>query len=122
MVVSADVTEHLKTLAGPETRGYTAVDLNEDGVRIFLHVYPSKDMEDDFSSNKPMMYTIVVLVVLALRLPFLNQAVQGDDYNYLAGAMHAQVDPLHPTHGKYVFLGRMVDMRGHPHPPLNMWA
>ncbi|MCP5115840.1 MAG: hypothetical protein GY953_33860, partial [bacterium] len=65
---------------------------------------------------------IVLLVVVALRLPFLNQAVQGDDYNYLAGAMHAQVDPLHPTHGKYVFLGRMVDMRGHPHPPLNMWA
>jgi len=64
---------------------------------------------------------IVVLVVLALRLPFLNQAVQGDDYYFLAGAMHAQIDPLHPTHGRYVFLGGEVDMRGHPHPPLNMW-
>jgi len=65
---------------------------------------------------------IVVLVVLALRLPFLNQAVQGDDYYFLAGAMHAQIDPLHPTHGRYVFLGGEVDMRGHPHPPLNMWV
>lgn len=64
---------------------------------------------------------IVVLVVLALRLPFLNQAVQGDDYYFLAGAMHAQIEPLHPTHGSYVFEGREVDMRGHPHPPLNMW-
>ncbi|MCW5977174.1 MAG: glycosyltransferase family 39 protein [Bryobacteraceae bacterium] len=64
----------------------------------------------------------IVLVVLLLRLPFLNQAVQGDDYNYLAGAMHAQVDPLRPTNFQYVFLGKMVDARGHPHPPLNIWA
>lgn len=59
--------------------------------------------------------------MVLLRAPFLNQAIQGDDYYYLTGAMHAQIDPLHPTHGQYVFLGRPVDMRGHPHPPLNMW-
>jgi 4-amino-4-deoxy-L-arabinose transferase-like glycosyltransferase len=63
----------------------------------------------------------LVLAVLLLRLPFLNQPVQGDDYYYLAGAMRAQIDPAHPTHGRYVFLGEWVDMRGHPHPPLNMW-
>ena len=63
----------------------------------------------------------MVLLVLALRLPFLNQAIQGDDYYYLSGAMHAQIDPLHPTHGQYVFAGQLVDMRGHPHPPLDMW-
>jgi 4-amino-4-deoxy-L-arabinose transferase-like glycosyltransferase len=65
---------------------------------------------------------VVALAVLLLRLPFLNQAIQGDDYYYLAGAMRAQIDPAHPTHGQYVFLGEMVDMRGHPHPPLNMWV
>lgn len=59
--------------------------------------------------------------MLALRLPFLNQAIQGDDLNYLYGAEHAQVEPLHPTHVQYVYEGRMVDMRGHPHPPLNVW-
>lgn len=64
----------------------------------------------------------ILLLVLALRLPFLNQAIQGDDYYYLSGAMHAQIDPLHPTHGEYVFGGQKVDMRGHPHPPLNMWV
>lgn len=48
--------------------------------------------------------------------------MQGDDYYYLAGAMRAQIDPAHPTHGRYVFLGEWVDMRGHPHPPLNMWV
>jgi len=34
---------------------------------------------------------IVALFVLALRLPFLNQAVQGDDVYYLAEAQHAQI-------------------------------
>jgi dolichyl-phosphate-mannose-protein mannosyltransferase len=62
-----------------------------------------------------------VLVVLALRLPFLNQAFQGDDIYYLYGAEHAQIDPLHPNHARYPFLGQIVDMRGHPHPPLDAW-
>lgn len=70
----------------------------------------------------PARAAVPVLAVLLLRLPFLNQPIQGDDYYYLAGAMRAQIDPLHPTHGRYVFLGEMVDMRGHPHPPLNMWV
>lgn len=64
---------------------------------------------------------IVALFVLALRLPFLNQAIQGDDIDYLYGAEHAQIEPLHPTHTSYAFLGKVVDMRGHPHPPLNVW-
>jgi hypothetical protein len=64
---------------------------------------------------------IVALFVLALRLPFLNQAIQGDDVDYLYGAEHAQIEPLHPTHAHYAFLGKIVDMRGHPHPPLNAW-
>ncbi|MGH9660651.1 MAG: hypothetical protein ACRD96_19025, partial [Bryobacteraceae bacterium] len=65
---------------------------------------------------------VVLAVVVFLRLPFLNQAIQGDDRTYLAGARHAQIDPAHPTHARYVFLGDWVDMRGHPHPPLNVWV
>src|SRR6185436_9779364 len=65
---------------------------------------------------------IVIAVALLVRLSFLNQAIQGDDVNYLAGAEHAQIDPLHPNHTSYVFLGKSVDMRGHPHPPLNVWV
>ncbi len=64
---------------------------------------------------------LLLAAVLLLRLPFLDQAIQGDDIYYLAGAQHAQIDPLHPNHAKYVFLGQVVDMRGHPHPPLNAW-
>jgi 4-amino-4-deoxy-L-arabinose transferase-like glycosyltransferase len=65
---------------------------------------------------------IVLAFVLLLRLPFLDQAIQGDDIYYLAAAQHAQIDPLHPNHARYVFNGDMVDMRGHPHPPLDGWA
>jgi hypothetical protein len=64
---------------------------------------------------------IVTALILALRLPFLNQAIQGDDVYYLAAAEHAQIEPLHPNHVHYLFLGDMVDMRGHPHPPLDSW-
>jgi Dolichyl-phosphate-mannose-protein mannosyltransferase len=64
----------------------------------------------------------VIALVFALRLPFLTQAIQGDDPYYLYGAEHAQIDPLHPTHAKYLFQGDLVDMRGHPHGPLNSWA
>ena len=64
---------------------------------------------------------LCLLFTLALRVAFLNQAIQGDDVYYLAGAQHAQIDPLHPHHARYAFEGRIVDMRGHPHPPLNSW-
>lgn len=60
-------------------------------------------------------------MVLALRLPFLHQAIQGDDLYYLYGAEHAQIEPLHPDHVQYLFDGDLVDMRGHSHPPLNSW-
>jgi hypothetical protein len=64
---------------------------------------------------------LVLAVVLLLRAPFVNQAIQGDDVYYLAGAEHAQIDPAHPIDVRYVFEGDMVDMEGHPHPPLNAW-
>jgi hypothetical protein len=64
---------------------------------------------------------LIVALVILLRLPFLNQPIQGDDVYYLYGAEHAQIDPLHPLDTRYMFLGDMVDMRGHPHGPMNPW-
>jgi hypothetical protein len=64
---------------------------------------------------------LIAAIVLALRLPFLNEAIQGDDLYYLYGAEHAQIEPLHPDHAKYLFQGDLVEMRGHSHPPLNSW-
>jgi predicted membrane-bound mannosyltransferase len=71
-------------------------------------------------SSRWQLPVLVVLVVL-LRLAVLHQPIQGDDPYYLYGAEHAQIDPLHPTHAQYIFQGDMVDMRGHPHGPLDSW-
>ncbi|MBY0502401.1 MAG: glycosyltransferase family 39 protein [Bryobacteraceae bacterium] len=71
----------------------------------------------------PRLVSLLLLVgaALAARLVFLSHPIQGDDYYYLASAMYGQTDPLHPHHAHYVFQGKDVDMRGHPHPPLNAW-
>jgi hypothetical protein len=64
---------------------------------------------------------LILGLVLLLRFPFLNQAVQGDDPVYLTEASHTLIEPLHPDHVGYVFRGRTVDLRGLTHPPLNGW-
>ncbi len=38
------------------------------------------------------------MVILALPLPFLHQALQGDDVLYLTETAHAQIEPLHRKH------------------------
>lgn len=65
---------------------------------------------------------LIIGLVLLIRLPFLNQAVQGDDHIYLKEASHALIDPLHPSDVKDVFQGDVVDLRGHSHPPLDAWV
>jgi hypothetical protein len=64
---------------------------------------------------------IALAFVLLIRLPFLHQAIQGDDHIYLTEAEHALIDPWHPSDVKYVFMGDEVDLRGHSHPPGNAW-
>ena len=70
----------------------------------------------------PRQFLLVLGLVLLIRLPFLNQAIQGDDHIYLTEASHALIDPLHPDNTKYVFQGEEVDLRGQPHPPLDGWV
>lgn len=60
-------------------------------------------------------------VAVCLRLVFINQAFQLDDPNYLGAAEYTLSDPWHPSHFSFVFLGELVSMRGHPHPPLDAW-
>src|SRR6516225_2406473 len=67
-------------------------------------------------------FLVVLAAVFLLRLSFLNQAIQGDDDTYISEGEHALVDPLHPAHTTYVFRGVDVDLRGHPHPPLDAWV
>lgn len=84
-----------------------------------LTLVPSVLRQPGLMQNRYFGAAVLVLVVFLLRLPFLTCPVQGDDVYYLYGAMHAQIDPLHPHGTHYAFLGSMVDMRGHTHPPLN---
>jgi hypothetical protein len=71
-------------------------------------------------TRRPLL--LLLALVLLIRIPFLNQAIQGDDHIYITEAQHALIDPLHPNNLKYVFLGDEVDLRGHPHPPGNAWV
>jgi len=65
---------------------------------------------------------IVFALVLLIRIPFWNQAIQGDDTIYLHEAAHALIEPLHPDNTLYVFQGGTVDLRGHPHGPMDAWV
>ncbi len=67
---------------------------------------------------------IILAAVLLLRVPFLNQAVQGDESTFLASAAHALIDPLHPNHTHYIFtpVEVDVDLRGGSHMPVDAWA
>ena len=60
MAVSRDVSEYVKSRASVETRSLTAVDLNSDYMNYVLTVYPSQEMEDDYVTNQPVLYTIVI--------------------------------------------------------------
>jgi signal transduction histidine kinase/CheY-like chemotaxis protein len=56
----SDVNAYVQSQAGPETRSYTQVALNEEFGKYTLRIYPSRDTEKPFSSNKPWVYTVVV--------------------------------------------------------------
>jgi class 3 adenylate cyclase len=63
MLVSADVSEFLSTYASVETEGFTAVPLSGEGVQYSLRVYPSQDMKDDFVTNQPVIFSLIVALV-----------------------------------------------------------
>jgi len=64
---------------------------------------------------------ILAAFTLLLHAPLLRQAVQGDEVNYLDMAAHVLQQPLTPLNFQFVFMGRLVDAAGHPHPPLNAY-
>ena len=64
---------------------------------------------------------LLCAVVFLIRLPFLDQAVQGDDPYYLLMGSNALVDPLHPMQMGFRFQGELVWAAGHTRPPLNAY-
>ncbi|CAB9521225.1 respiration control sensor protein ArcB [Seminavis robusta] len=62
---SENINAYLQRRAGPRTRAYTTVPLS-DSTQYTIRVFPSKDTEEMFVTNKPIVYTVVVLVGFAL--------------------------------------------------------
>jgi hypothetical protein len=58
-----DVTSFVQARASPETRSYTAVDLNSEFNRYTLRVYPSRTMENDYVTSAPIIFAAGVAFV-----------------------------------------------------------
>ena len=72
------------------------------------------------SSVQRDLLILLALVALA-RLPFLNEAVQGDDVYYLLLAENVRVDPWHPMQMGFRLQGETVWAAGHTRPPGNAY-
>ncbi len=64
---------------------------------------------------------VLVALVALIRLPFLDEAVQGDDVYYLLLAENARVDPWHPMQMGFRLQGETVWAAGHTRPPGNAY-
>ena len=65
---------------------------------------------------------LLCAAVLLIRLPFVDQAVQGDDVYYLLIGSNALADPLHPMQMGFRYEGQIVWAAGHTRPPLNAYV
>ena len=64
--VQADVNSFLQTRSALVMNAYTAVQLNDDYGKYEIRVYPSETMLKKYFTNKPIIYTVVVLAVFAI--------------------------------------------------------
>jgi hypothetical protein len=60
-----DVTSFVQAKAGVETWSYTAVSLNSEYNRYTLRIYHSVTMENDYVTNDPVMFVVIVAVIMA---------------------------------------------------------
>jgi hypothetical protein len=68
-----------------QTRSCTAVDVNEDGVRCFLHVCPSDDLKDQFGTNEPAVCASVVALAFVIACSMCVIVSSVDDKNQWDG-------------------------------------
>ena len=60
----------------------------------------------------------VLIIILILAIPFINQPVHIDDWVFMTGAEHFGRQPLNPLDGTIGFFGREVPFSLVTHPPL----
>ena len=65
--------------------------------------------------------TVLILLTIALHLPFIGEAFHLDDAQYLDVALNVSQNPLFPMDLPSVFEGHHQDLWGHTHPPLNAY-
>eukprot|EP00538_Stauroneis_constricta_P004292 CAMPEP_0119565374 /NCGR_PEP_ID=MMETSP1352-20130426/29797_1 /TAXON_ID=265584 /ORGANISM="Stauroneis constricta, Strain CCMP1120" /LENGTH=876 /DNA_ID=CAMNT_0007614265 /DNA_START=1 /DNA_END=2631 /DNA_ORIENTATION=- len=63
MVEGANIAEYVASIASPETRSYTAADLNGNYSNYKIRVYPTSTLEDKYITNAPIWYAVVVGMV-----------------------------------------------------------
>lgn len=93
MVVSENLTEEFNRQAGPETRAFTTVQLDGKFGLFKVHVYPSKETEEEHKSNKPVVYTSLVVSTFALTAAsflLFNYIVERRQENVMARAVEAR--------------------------------
>ncbi|CAB9526880.1 sensor kinase/phosphatase LuxQ [Seminavis robusta] len=59
--MSMSVNEYLEALSSPQNRAYNTVPLSRD-TEYHIRVYPSQDTADEFLTNKPALYTAIVIL------------------------------------------------------------
>ena len=63
MEKSVNINDFTGELSSPQTQSYTAVPLNRNFGQYKLRVYPSRESKEVYLTNKPWVYTIVVVSV-----------------------------------------------------------
>jgi signal transduction histidine kinase/CheY-like chemotaxis protein len=63
LVASTDMSDYARRFRNPAVRSYTSLPLNTEFGKYALRIYPTKETEGLFASNKPWVYTSIVVAV-----------------------------------------------------------
>jgi hypothetical protein len=63
MVVSRGISEYLSERAGPTVWSYTSLPLDTNYTAYSMHVYPSDTMYNQYSTNEPWIFALVIAAV-----------------------------------------------------------
>jgi len=108
---SADVNAFVEQQAGPNSRSYTTVPLNKDYGRYRLRIYPTHATREEFESNKPLVFSSVVIAVMVLTstvLLLLDRIVARRQRIVVEGIIKAAEEAREIEHELNAFLAHEV--------------
>jgi len=107
----ADINKYLQDRAGPSTRSYTTVPLNQEFGKYRLRVYPSRNTEKYYVTNKPWLYTAAVFsvfLVTAIVLIVLDRFVARRQRIVMEGLVKSAQETAAFEHDLNAFLAHEV--------------